>query len=203
VARSLPSCSLVVGAQGTVEDLPLVSFGTLTSPKRIRSPPCRGTWPEYRGSARSSRISRSTPSLMTRKGNDRGQLGKMGTRHAHVNSARGRGRHNARVRQHSPPRGHHEGGGQLFVGIRALFRHLRAHYCSRSLLASAVKMTSTQCAEVIYVPVVSMSSGGKHDRPAAAAATEVAVDVRRLVRGLGRAQVAICTREICNLRNEG
>ncbi len=75
VAWSLPSCSLVVGAQGAVEGLPLVSFDTLTSPKRIRSPPCRGTWPECRWSARSSRISRSTPSLMTRKGSDRGQLG--------------------------------------------------------------------------------------------------------------------------------
>lgn len=191
VAWSLPSCSLVVGAQGAVEGLPLVSFDTLTSPKRIRSPPCRGTWPECRWSARSSRISHSTPSLMTRKGSDRGQLGKMVARHAHVDSVRGRGRHNARARQHSPPGGQHEGGGQLFVGSRALFTHLRAHCSTRSPHSGRLFMQEVRPSNVRPDPLASMSSGGKHDRLAAAAATEVAVDVRRLVRGLGRAQVAI------------
>ena len=49
---------------------------------------------------------------------------------ANMNLARGRGRHNACARHHSPAGGNREGAGQLFAGNRALFTHLLAHYCS-------------------------------------------------------------------------
>ena len=48
---------LDVAAHRVVEDLPLVSFDTLTSRKRTRRSPCRSARSAHRGSARSSRIS--------------------------------------------------------------------------------------------------------------------------------------------------
>jgi hypothetical protein len=54
---------LDVAAHRVVEDLPLVSFDTLTYRKRTRRSPCRSARSAHRGSARSSRISRSPPLL--------------------------------------------------------------------------------------------------------------------------------------------